>query len=77
MSVDLKYISLNGVSLVPLEGEPRNHSQMNIVNSCAKARTNRDRRQNTDRRLELRFEENRRANQDRRPLNTWEKGRNL
>ena len=76
ISSDLKDISLAGVGLQPFEG-----GALQNLSGPAKFSVNTrdrlDRRQNVDRRMELRFQGNRRVSQDRRPLKTWEKGHNL
>lgn len=76
MSSDLKDISLNGVGLEPLDGPvlPIEGKSKFTANTRDKKG---DRREVEDRRRELRFQENRRANKDRRPVKTWEKGHNL
>lgn len=77
MSSDLKDISLNGVGLEPIGGEavlPIEGKSRFTANTRDKKG---DRRETEDRRAELRFQENRRANKDRRPVKTWEKGHNL
>jgi len=74
---DLKDISLNGVGLEPLDGEvvkPIEGKSKFTANTRDKKG---DRREVEDRRKELRFQENRRANKDRRPVKTWENGKNL
>lgn len=77
MASDLKDISLLGVSLEPIDGQaamPIEGKSKFTANTRDKKG---DRRQVEDRRKELRFQENRRANEDRRPVKTWEKGHNL
>lgn len=76
MNSDLKDISLNGAGLEPLAGGlvP---CQLAPAQFTANTREKLDRRQMQDRRIELRFQDNRRENKDRRPLKTWEKGHNL
>lgn len=76
MSSDLKDISLNGVGLEPIDGvtAPVEGKAKFSANTRDKKG---DRRETEDRRKELRFQENRRANKDRRPVKTWEKGHNL
>jgi hypothetical protein len=77
MSIDLRYLSLNGIGLEPLETKPPSVVKKAAVGFAGDARKKSERRKITDRRTELRFEENRRSNNDRRPLRTWEKGKNL
>lgn len=73
---DLKDISLNGIGLELLADEamqsPKGPSQF-----TANTREKIDRRQTEDRRNEFRFQENRRENKDRRPVKSWENGKNL
>jgi hypothetical protein len=76
MSSDLKDISLSGVGLEPVEGDAM-QSPKGPAKFTANTRDKVERRQKEDRRTELRFQDNRRANKDRRPVKTWEKGHNL
>jgi len=73
---DLKDISLNGIGLESFADEaiqgPKGPSRF-----TANTREKTDRRQTEDRRTEFRFQENRRENKDRRPVKSWEKGKNL
>jgi hypothetical protein len=77
MSVDLKHISLSGVGLEPVEGEAADASKTGPAKFCANTRGKAERRETEDRRTEIRFEDNRRKNKDRRPIKSWEKGKNL
>lgn len=73
---DLKDISLNGVGLEPI-GDETLQAPAGRAKFTANTRDKIDRRQTEDRRSELRFQDNRRSSRDRRPLKTWEKGKNL
>ncbi len=77
MSSDLKDISLNGVGLEPLDGEAARPIEGKAKFTPNTRDKKGDRREVEDRRKELRFQENRRANKDRRPVKTWENGKNL
>ncbi len=77
MPTDLKEISLSGASLEPIDGSAAQTVSKGPSQFTANTRDKVDRRQHEDRRTELRFQDNRRASKDRRPVNTWEKGHNL
>ncbi len=74
---DLKYISLSDASLEPIDGPAAQTVTAGPSKFTANTREKIDRRQQEDRRVELRFQDNRRASKDRRPVKTWEKGHNL
>lgn len=75
---DLKYISLSNASLEPIDGPAVQAVTTGPSKFTANTRDKTgDRRKVEDRRSELRFQENRRSNKDRRPVKTWEKGKNL
>ncbi len=77
MSVDLKHISLSGVGLEPIDGEVTEASKTGAAKFSANTRGKADRRETEDRRADIRFEDNRRKSKDRRPIKSWEKGKNL
>lgn len=77
MSSDLKDISLNGASLEPIDGDAAQTVTKGPSKFTANSRDKVERRQQEDRRTELRFQDNRRTSKDRRPVKTWEKGHNL
>jgi hypothetical protein len=74
---DLKYISLIDAGLEPIDGPALQTVTAGPSKFTANTREKIDRRQNEDRRTELRFQDNRRVSKDRRPVKTWEKGHNL
>ena len=77
MSTDLKDISLNGASLEPIDGSAAQAITKGPSQFTANIRAKVERRQHEDRRAELRFQDNRRASKDRRPVKIWEKAHNL
>ncbi len=77
MSTDLKDISLSGASLEPIDVSTAQVVTKGPSQFTANIRSKVERRQHEDRRAELRFQDNRRASKDRRPVKTWEKGHNL
>ncbi|MGH8108593.1 MAG: hypothetical protein ACREO1_07740 [Arenimonas sp.] len=77
MSGDLRDISLNGVGLEPLEGESTAAPKGKAKFTANTRDKDADRRKKEDRRTDFRLKENRRAAKDRRPVKTWEKGKNL
>lgn len=77
MSSDLKDISLSGASLEPINAEAPLAVTKGASKFTANTRAKLERRQHEDRRAELRFQDNRRASKDRRPVKTWENGHNL
>ncbi len=77
MTVNLRDISLNGVGLEPLEGEVAAAPKGKAKFSANTREKGSERRKKVDRRTDLRLKENRRAAKDRRPLKTWEDGKNL
>ena len=77
MSSDLKDISLSGARLEPIDGNTAQTVTKGPSQFTANTRDKLERRQHEDRRTELRFQDNRRASKDRRPVKTWEKGHNL
>lgn len=77
MSSDLRDISLNGASLEPIDGNAAQTVTKGPSKFTANTRDKVERRQHEDRRVELRFQDNRRTSKDRRPVKTWEKGHNL
>ena len=77
MSTDLKDISLSGASLEPIDVSTAQVVTKGPFQFTANTRSKVDRRQHEDRRTELRFQDNRRASKDRRPVKIWEKAHNL
>ncbi len=76
MSTDLKDICLRGACLEPIDGTAAQSVTPGLYQFTANTRGKVERRQQ-DRRAELRFQDNRRASKDRRPVKTWENGHNL
>ncbi len=77
MSGNLRDISLNGVGLEPLDGESTEAPKGKAKFTANTRDKDSDRRKKEDRRTEFRLKENRRSPKDRRPVKTWEKGKNL
>ncbi len=79
MSVDLSKISLDGVGLEPASGIPApvDNPTEGKAKFLVESREKVDRRNNVDRRGEIRFEPNRRKVSDRRPTKaTWDEKKN-
>lgn len=68
------------LELEPLESEKNSAAPANAAGAAtfhANTRCGRERRKRSDRREMIRFEDDRRAQKDRRPRRTWENGKNL
>jgi hypothetical protein len=72
-------MSLANASLEPAEqaGAPAKPNGGPVFHPNTRSTAKTERRQNTERRVELRFQGERREGRDRRPRKSWELGHNL
>ena len=75
---DLRDIRLTDATLEPLDDKPSVEAPLpGKAKFTANTRGAGERRKSTERREEIRFQDDRRAGKDRRPKKGWDKGKNL